>query len=152
MRDNGERYNVTQSAMVVAEPDGQVRAMVGGLDYGKSQFNRAVSSLRQPGSSFKAFVYAEAFETDRHDADLAASPTAMSASAIGARRNYEGERFGKLNLTSAFEHSVNTAAVAISIKTGRQPIADLAHKMGITSDFPVTRSLALGVAEVSVST
>jgi len=64
--------------------------------------------------------------------------------------NYEGERFGKLNLTSAFEHSVNTAAVAISIKTGRQPIADLAHKMGITSDFPVTRSLALGVAEVSV--
>jgi penicillin-binding protein 1A len=65
-------------------------------------------------------------------------------------RNYEGNLFGNITLTQAFEHSVNTAAVAVSIKTGRQPIADLAHKMGITSDFPVTRSLALGVAEVSV--
>jgi penicillin-binding protein 1A len=65
-------------------------------------------------------------------------------------RNYEGTLFGNITLTQAFEHSVNTAAVAVSIKTGRQPIADLAHRMGITSDFPVTRSLALGVAQVSV--
>ena len=64
--------------------------------------------------------------------------------------NYEGNLFGNITLTQAFQHSVNTAAVAVSIKTGRQPIADLAHRMGITSDFPVTRSLALGVAEVSV--
>jgi penicillin-binding protein 1A len=149
MRDNGERYNVSQAAMVVAEPDGQVRAMVGGVDYGRSQFNRAVSALRQPGSSFKAFVYAQAFEST----DMTpTSPIADTNVCIGdwCPTNYEGERFGKLNLTSAFEHSVNTSAVALSIKTGRQPIADLAHRMGITSDFPVTRSLALGVAEVSV--
>ena len=149
MRDNGVQYNVTQAAMVAAEPNGQIRAMVGGVDYGKSQFNRAVSSLRQPGSSFKAFVYATAFEQTNM------TPTTRIDDryvCIGdwCPRNYEGNLFGNITLTQAFEHSVNTAAVAVSIKTGRQPIADLAHKMGITSNFPVTRSLALGVAEVSV--
>jgi penicillin-binding protein 1A len=149
MRDNGPAYKVTQAAMVAAEPNGQVRAMVGGVDYGKSQFNRAVAALRQPGSSFKAFVYAQAFEA------TAMTPTTRIDDryvCIGdwCPRNYEGTLFGNITLTQAFEHSVNTAAVAVSIKTGRQPIADLAHKMGITSDFPVTRSLALGVAQVSV--
>jgi penicillin-binding protein 1A len=149
IRDQGEQYNVHEAAMVVTEPNGQVRAMIGGLDYGKSQFNRAVSSLRQPGSSFKAFVYAEAFE------NFGMTPVTRiddRGVCIGdwCPHNYEGNLFGNITLTQAFQHSVNTAAVAISIKTGRQPIADLAHRMGITSDFPVTRSLALGVAEVSV--
>jgi penicillin-binding protein 1A len=149
LRDHGEQYHVSQAAMVVTEPDGEVRAMVGGVDYGKSQYNRAVAALRQPGSSFKAFVYAEAME------QLGMTPATRindRGVCIGdwCPRNYEGNLFGNITLTQAFEHSVNTAAVAISIKTGRQPIADLAHRMGITSDFPVTRSLALGVAEVSV--
>ena len=149
MRDQGAAYNATQAALVAAEPDGEVRAMVGGVDYGKSQFNRAVAALRQPGSSFKAFVYSELFETTN------STPTTRIDDryvCIGdwCPRNYEGNLFGNITLTQAFAESVNTAAVAVSIKTGRQPIADLAHKMGITSDFPVTRSLALGVAEVSV--
>ncbi len=149
MRDQGAQYNVTEAAMVVTEPNGQVRAMIGGLDYGKSQFNRAVSSLRQPGSSFKAFVYAEAFENFGMTPNTRIDDRYVC---IGdwCPHNYEGNLFGNISLTQAFQHSVNTAAVAVSIKTGRQPIADLAHKMGITSDFPVTRSLALGVAEVSV--
>ncbi|MBN9305628.1 MAG: penicillin-binding protein [Devosia sp. 67-54] len=149
MRDNGERYNASQAAMVVTEPNGPVRAMVGGMDYGKSQFNRAVAALRQPGSSFKAFVYAQAFESTNMTPVTRIDDRYVC---IGdwCPRNYEGNLFGNITLTQAFEHSVNTAAVALSIKTGRQPIADLAHKMGITSDFPVTRSLALGVAEVSV--
>jgi penicillin-binding protein 1A len=149
MRDPGAAYNATQAALVAAEPDGEVRAMVGGVDYGKSQFNRAVAALRQPGSSFKAFVYSELFESTN------STPTTRIDDryvCIGdwCPRNYEGNLFGNITLTQAFAESVNTAAVAVSIKTGRQPIADLAHKMGITSDFPVTRSLALGVAEVSV--
>ena len=128
---------------------GFLPAVVAGLAYGKSQFTRAVSSLRQPGSSFKAFVYATAFESTNM------TPTTRIDDryvCIGdwCPRNYECNLFGNITRTQAFEHSVNTAAVAISIKTGRQPIADMAHKMGITSDFPVTRSLALGVAEVSV--
>ncbi|HEX4298845.1 MAG TPA: transglycosylase domain-containing protein, partial [Devosia sp.] len=149
LRDGGQKYHVSEAAMVVAEPDGQVRAMVGGVDYGQSQFNRAVAALRQPGSSFKAFVYSQAFES------TSMTPTTRIDDryvCIGdwCPRNFEGNLFGNITLTQAFAESVNTAAVAVSIKTGRQPIADLAHKMGITSDFPVTRSLALGVAQVSV--
>ncbi|HET8726645.1 MAG TPA: PBP1A family penicillin-binding protein, partial [Alphaproteobacteria bacterium] len=150
MREHGQAYNVSQAAMVVADTGGAVRAMVGGVDYGQSQFNRAVYALRQPGSSFKAFVYAQAME------QLGMKPSSTITTrtvCIGdyCPGNYEGETFAPtVTLTQAFEHSVNTSAVALSIKTGRQPIADLAHRMGMTSDFPVTRSLALGVAEVSV--
>ena len=60
LRQHGKQYDAEQAAMVVMEPDGAVRAMVGGRDYGKSQFNRATDALRQPGSSFKPFVYAAA--------------------------------------------------------------------------------------------
>jgi len=149
MREQGAKYNVSEASMVVAEPDGQVRAMIGGVDYDRSQFNRAVSSLRQPGSSFKAFVYSEAFE---HFGMTPNTRIDDRRVCIGdwCPNNFEGEDFGNISLTQAFAHSVNTAAVAVSIKTGRQPIADLAHAMGITNDFPVTRSLALGVAQVSV--
>ena len=103
IRENGVQYDVTQSAMVVAEPNGQVRAMVGGVDYGKRQFNRAVSSLRQPGSSFKAFVYAEAFEAT----DLTPTSRVQDKNVcIGdwCPTNYEGERFGALTMTSAARH------------------------------------------------
>ncbi|UXN73471.1 transglycosylase domain-containing protein [Devosia sp. A8/3-2] len=62
VRENGEQYDVSQAAMVVTDTGGAVRAMVGGTDYGKSQFNRAIVSTRQPGSAFKVFVYAEAME------------------------------------------------------------------------------------------
>ncbi|MBI4923885.1 MAG: PBP1A family penicillin-binding protein [Devosia nanyangense] len=149
LREQGERYDVTQSAMVVAEPNGQVRAMVGGIDYGKSQFNRAVSSLRQPGSAFKPFVYSTALEM------LDLKPDSIVSGAtrcIGdwCPRNYSGNSVGRVSLITAFAKSINTVPVNLSIQTGRQPIADMAHRMGITNDFAVTRSLALGSASVSV--
>ena len=62
LSDNGEEYNISQGASVIMTPDGFVRAMVGGRDYGQSQFNRSVDALRSPGSTFKAFVYATAME------------------------------------------------------------------------------------------
>lgn len=149
IRESGERYNVEQAAMVVAEPKGAVRAMVGGTDYGKSQYNRAVVSARQPGSSFKPFVYATAFEqlgmtpktviTDR--------PTCING---WCPQNYGRNYRGSVSLLNAFTRSINTVPVTLSVRTGRQPIADLAHLMGITNDFPVTRALPLGVASVSV--
>ncbi len=149
LRENGEAYGVDQAAIVVTEPNGAVRAMVGGLDYGKSQFNRATASARQPGSSFKPFVYATAFEM------LDYTP----ATVIKDRRvcignwcpnNYNRSFRGNVTLLTALTRSINTIPVTLSIQTGRVPIADMAHKLGITSDFPVTRSLALGVASVSV--
>ncbi len=149
LREQGEQYDVSQGAMVVTEPNGAIRAMVGGTDYGKSQFNRAVASLRQPGSSFKPFVYAHAIEA----LDLKPDSVVSGATrCIGdwCPRNYSGNSVGRISLISAFAQSINTVPVNLSIQTGRQPIADLAHAMGITNDFDVTRSLALGSASVSV--
>ena len=149
VREQGEQYNVHQAAMVVTEPNGAMRAMVGGMDYGKSQFNRAIVSNRQPGSSFKPFVYATAFELLDYDPD---SVISGATRCIGdwCPRNYSGNSVGRISLINAFAQSINTVPVNLSIEMGRQPIADLTHKMGITNDFPVTRSLALGAASVSV--
>jgi penicillin-binding protein 1A len=149
LREQGEQYDVSQGAMIVTEPNGAIRAMVGGTDYGKSQFNRAVTSLRQPGSAFKPFVYAEALET----MDLTPDSIVSGATrCIGnwCPRNYSGNSVGKISLISAFSQSINTVPVNLSIQTGRQPIADLAHKMGVKTDFEVTRSLALGAASLTV--
>jgi len=149
VRDQGPKWKVSQAAMVVTDTEGAMRAMVGGIDYGKSQFNRAIISNRQPGSSFKIFVYSTAME------QLGLKPTSPISDrpiCIGnwCPQNYERNFRGQVSLQTAFAESLNTVAVNLSVKTGRQPIADMAHRMGITNDFPVTRSLALGVAEVSV--
>jgi len=149
IRESGEAYGVTQAAMVVTDTNGAVRAMVGGLDYGKSQYNRATAGTRQPGSSFKPFVYATAFElAGRSPRDVVSDRPVC----IGnwCPQNYGRSYSGQVTLLNAFTRSINTVPVRLSIETGRQPIADMAHKMGITTDFPVTRSLALGVASVSV--
>ncbi len=149
IRENGERYGVNQAAIVVTDTKGAVRAMVGGLDYGKSQYNRATASTRQPGSSFKIFVYATAFETGKYNPKTLISDRPVC---IGnwCPQNYNRSYRGQVTLLNAFTRSINTVPVRLSIHTGRQAIADMAHKMGITNDFPVTRSLALGVASVSV--
>lgn len=149
VREQGEAYSVHQAAMVVTEPTGAMRAMVGGTDYGKSQFNRAIVPNRQPGSSFKPFVYATAFE------QLDLKPTSTISDrpvCIGnwCPQNYGRNYKGSVSLISAFAQSINTVPVTLSIKTGREPIAEMAHRLGIQNDFPVTRSLALGVASVSV--
>ncbi len=149
IRESGEQYGVTQAAMVVTDLDGAVRAMVGGMDYGKSQYNRATASARQPGSSFKPFVYSTAFEMLGNTPNTVISdrPTCIGN---WCPQNYGRSYSGQVTLLNAFTRSINTVPVTLSVATGRQPIADMAHRMGITNDFPVTRSLALGVASVSV--
>ncbi|WEK02803.1 MAG: PBP1A family penicillin-binding protein [Candidatus Devosia phytovorans] len=149
VREQGEQYDVTQASMVVTDTQGAIRAMVGGTDYGKSQFNRAVVSTRQPGSAYKIFVYAEAFE----QLGLTPSDTITDRPVcIGnwCPQNYGRSYKGNVTLASAFAQSLNTVPVTLSIKTGRDPIASLSHRMGLQADYPVTRSLALGVASVSV--
>ncbi|WP_092424614.1 transglycosylase domain-containing protein [Devosia crocina] len=149
VREQGEQFRVTQAAMVVTDTKGAIRAMVGGTDYGKSQFNRAIVSTRQPGSAYKVFVYAEAFE----QLGLKPSdPITDRPVCIGdwCPQNYGRSYKGTVSLQSAFAQSLNTVPVTLSIKTGREPIAELSHRMGLRADYPVTRSLALGVASVSV--
>ncbi len=149
LRENGEQYDVDQAAIVVSDPAGAIRSMVGGLDYGLSQFNRATDSARQSGSSFKPFVYATAFE------ELGYTPATVVSDqpvCIGnwCPRNYGRSYRGNVTLMTALTRSINTVPVTLSIRTGRKPIAEMARRLGITSDFAVTRSLALGVAATSV--
>jgi penicillin-binding protein 1A len=149
VREGAEQYDVEQGSMVVTDTQGAIRAMVGGMDYGKSQFNRAIVSTRQPGSAYKIFVYAEAFE------QLGLTPADVITDrpvCIGdwCPQNYGRNYKGSVTLASAFAQSLNTVPVTLSIKTGRDPIAALSHRMGLQADYPVTRSLALGVASVSV--
>jgi penicillin-binding protein 1A len=149
IREQGEQYRVEQGAMVVTDTQGAIRAMVGGTDYAKSQFNRAIVSTRQPGSSYKPFVYAEAFE------QLGLTPTDTISDrpvCIGdwCPQNYGRSYRGQTTLISAFAASINTVPVTLSIKTGRDAIAQLSYRMGLRQEYPVTRSLALGVASVSV--
>ena len=149
VREGADRYDVEQAAMVVTDTKGAIRAMVGGMDYGKSQFNRAVVSTRQPGSSYKIFVYAEAFEQLGLTANDRITDRPVC---IGdwCPQNYGRNYKGSVTLASAFAQSLNTVAVTLSIKTGREPVAALSHRMGLQADYPITRSLALGVASVSV--
>jgi penicillin-binding protein 1A len=149
LRESGEAYNVSQGALVSMDPDGAVRAMVGGRDYGVSTFNRAVNALRQPGSSFKPYVYAAALETGEFTPETAVLDGPVS---IGnwSPQNYGRSYKGMLSLRSALTQSLNTVAVRLSIETGRQPIADLAERMGVMTPIRVTRSLALGTSELTV--
>ncbi len=156
LRENGPGYHAKQSAMVVLEPDGAVRAIVGGRDYGASQFNRATEALRQPGSSFKPFVYLTAVMTGRFKPStiVVDSPVCIGNWCV---RNYEDSYMGSLPLYSALAHSLNTVAVKLSIaigngnpKAGRSKIIETAHKMGLTTPLNDTVSLPVGADEVTV--
>lgn len=149
IREQGEQYRVEQGAMVVTDTQGAIRAMVGGTDYAKSQFNRAIVSTRQPGSAYKPFVYAEAFEQLglRPSDSISDRPVCIGD---WCPQNYGRSYRGQTTLLSAFAASINTVPVTLSIKTGRDAIAQLSYRMGLRQEYPVTRSLALGVASVSV--
>jgi penicillin-binding protein 1A len=156
LRQYGKGYHASQSAMVVVEPLGALRAMVGGRDYGASQFNRATDALRQPGSSFKPFVYLTALMTGKF------KPTTIVVDApicIGnwCPHNYGGSYAGSLPLVNALARSLNTVAVRLSIaigdgspKAGRAKIIDTARRMGLTTPLIDTVSLPIGAAEVTV--
>jgi len=155
LRQYGQEYHARQAASVLMEVDGSVRAMVGGRDYGGSQFNRATDAMRQPGSSFKPYVYAAALQHGF-------KPTSIVVDApicIGnwCPHNYGHGYAGSMTLLSALTHSINTIAVRLSIsigdgnpKLGRSRIVKLAHDMGIRTPLPDTPSLPIGADEVTV--
>ena len=141
------KLNVEQLAIVAMSPDGAVRALIGGRDYAQSQFNRAVSAKRQPGSSFKPFVYLTALErglapdTIREDA-----PVSIKG---WKPENYSREYFGNVTLTQALAMSLNTVAVKLGMEVGPRQVARTAQRLGISSALRAEASLALGTSEVS---
>ncbi len=136
-----------EGALVSLAHDGAVRAMVGGRSYARSQFNRAVLARRQPGSAFKPFVYASAFEAGLSPEDRRNDAPVR----IGdwAPQNYNDEYRGEMSLREGFIRSSNSIAVQIAEETGRGHVARLARRLGIESTMRVDRSLALGVFEVT---
>lgn len=144
----GKDYKVSQGAIVVMEPQGAVRALVGGRDYGESQFNRATDALRQPGSSFKPFVYTVALMNGFKPSTLVLDAPICLGN--WCPQNYGRTYMGSITLQTALQHSLNTVAVRLAEKFGRRKIVDLAHKMGITTPLTLTAPLPLGAVEVTL--
>ena len=136
-----------QSALVSIDTNGAIRALVGGRSYDDSKFNRATQAKRQPGSSFKTFVYATAFE-EGLDPDTVRYDEPVT---IGnwQPQNYEGTYMGAVSLRTAFALSINTVAAQVAHEVGERKVVALAHRFGITSDLPAVPSIALGSAEVT---
>lgn len=135
-----------QAALVSLDRDGAVRAMVGGRDYATSIYNRATQATRQPGSSFKLFVYLAALESGyRPDSVVEDSPITING---WSPRNDNGRHVGPVTLRAAFAYSINTVAVKLAQDVGTRAVADMAQRFGITSRVATNPSMALGTSEV----
>jgi penicillin-binding protein 1A len=155
LRQSGPTFHAKQGATIVLEPLGAVRALVGGRDYGASQFNRATDALRQPGSSFKPYVYLTALMSGK----FTPQTTVVDAPICIVNwcpKNYGGSYSGSMPMWNALAHSLNTVAVRLSIaigdgnpKLGRARIIATARRLGVTAPLPDTQSLPLGADEVS---
>ena len=135
-----------QGALVALDRDGAVRAMVGGRDYATSIYNRATQATRQPGSSFKLFVYLAALESGYEPTSVV--PDAPITVAGWTPRNDNGRYVGPVPLRAAFAYSINTVAVRLSQDVGTRTVADMAQRFGITSRVNTHPAMALGSSEV----
>ena len=147
LAQKGDKNGVSQGALVAMTPDGAVRAMIGGRNYGESQFNRAVAAKRQPGSAFKPFVYLTALEhgltpdSVRQDAPIKIKGWQPE--------NYGHEYYGPVTLTKALALSLNTVSVRLTMEFSPAAVIRTAYRLGIASKLEPNASIALGTSEVS---
>ncbi|MGK7933138.1 MAG: transglycosylase domain-containing protein [Microcystaceae cyanobacterium] len=146
----GRGYRFQQASLVSVDPrTGQIKAMVGGVDYENNQFNRAVQAKRQPGSTFKTFVYATAIAAGF-------SPNQGFLDAEYVVDGYKPENYGDkysgntVSMRQALASSLNVVAVKVLVDVGWTPIIGISRKMGIESELKPTYSLALGSWEVDL--
>ncbi|MSP33376.1 MAG: PBP1A family penicillin-binding protein [Rickettsiales bacterium] len=147
--DNAKKIDKSQIAVIIMNKDGAVLGMSGGKDYQKSQYNRAVSAKRQPGSVFKTFIYLAAFEKGFKPSDVFEDKKVN----IGAwlPDNYEGKYFGKVDLKTAFAKSLNSVSIQLAQKINQRDITDTATKLGIVSQIDKNDlTIALGTTEVTL--
>jgi penicillin-binding protein 1A len=145
---NGKKLKAEQAAMVVMDTTGAVRAMIGGRSYIKSQFNRAVKAKRQPGSSFKPFVYLAAI-----DAGMTPNTVKIDEPVTygdWSPDNYKKKHLGPVKLTTALAKSINTVAAKVAMEVGPDNVAATARRLGIASPLVNNASIALGTSEVSL--
>ena len=136
-----------ETAAVVVDKEGAIRALIGGRDYQKSQFNRAVQAQRQPGSAFKPFVYLAAIRSGYNENHIVVDAPLN----IGkwAPDNYNSKFYGEVTLREALARSLNSATIRIQEKTGRKFVRNTARSMGWRGELTIGPSLALGVDAVS---
>lgn len=152
IKENGEKKRISQGAMVVMKPDGAVLAVVGGTDYAKSQYNRATQAKRQPGSSFKLFVYLAALEAGLTPMSTVedAPITIQIGNKIWSPNNFESKDYrGQIPMVEALRYSLNTVSVRLSQYTGIDKVADMAARLGVPGVQPVP-SIALGAVEATL--
>ena len=133
----GAKFSVNQGALVALDPDGGVKALVGGRNYAESQFNRAIAAERQPGSSFKPFVYLAALEKGVRPDDVRQdAPISVKG---WSPENFHREYLGPVTLTKALALSLNTVAVRLCLEVGPKAVVKVAHRLGILSDLRAER-------------
>lgn len=149
LREFGEGYKVKQGSIVMIENGGGIRAMVGGRDYGESQFNRATAALRQPGSSFKVYTYSAAMEKGyKPETLISDAPVTWRG---WSPQNYGRSYAGKVTLQTALAKSYNTVPVRLAKDVlGTQIIADTAKAMGVATPLRTDKTIPLGTSEVTV--
>ncbi|WP_428643594.1 transglycosylase domain-containing protein [Roseibium sp.] len=147
LKENRKPLGVSQGAIVTLDTAGAVKALVGGADYSKSQFNRAVYAKRQPGSSFKPFVYLAALEngltpqTVRQDRPVTYGNWSP--------KNYTKKHYGPVTLTRALSLSLNTVAAQLAHEVGAGAVVSTARRLGVTSEMKKNLSISLGTSEVT---
>jgi penicillin-binding protein 1A len=142
-------YNqgVQQAALVSIDGLGRVRALIGGVDYGESQFNRAVDAKRQAGSAWKPFVYLAAMEAGRTpDVVVVDEPLTIGT---WSPHNYTNRYLGAMTIQTALAQSINTVAARLADEVGRNTVANVAQRLGITSPINTEPAMALGTSQVS---
>ncbi|MCQ2740547.1 MAG: PBP1A family penicillin-binding protein, partial [Alphaproteobacteria bacterium] len=140
--------NVTQGAVVVLDKTGGIKALVGGVNYQKSQFNRATQALRQPGSSFKLFVYLTAIMQGMTPKDTVIDEPVRIKN--WRPENHDKKYYGEVSLRTAFAKSLNLAAINLAKLVGTKNIIKTAQRLGISTPLKNDLSLALGTSEVKV--
>lgn len=148
LRRKGKALHASEAAAIVLTPDGAVKALIGGADYNKSQFNRAVKAMRQPGSVFKPFIYLAAMEAGFTPETLIQdTPIEING---WKPENFGGSYRGQITLRSALTHSSNMAAVRLMHAVGPDRVVETARRLGVLSARHVGPTLALGTAEMTL--
>ncbi len=143
-----EARNFNQAALVAMDTEGRVRALVGGVDYTQSQYNRAVTARRQPGSAFKPFVYLAALQQGyTPDTLMIDEPFEYNG---WSPQNSNDRYVGPVLLRDALAYSINTVAARLAIDVGPENIVETAYRMGFSSNFMAVPAIALGTQEVSL--
>jgi len=158
LRESGKKDRLEGAIVVIKPQTGEIKAMAGGRDYQKSQFNRVIQARRQPGSIFKPFVYLAALIYGSEDGAIRYTPATLvedspfTWSYEGQEwipENYKEEYYGLVTFRKALEKSLNSATARIASEVGIKKVRDIAYRLGLQGPLPLLPSLALGAVEVT---